>query len=81
MWGAILDILIRKAQAGIDVRVLYDGMCEIKQLPGNYHKLMEERGIKTKAFCPILPIVSSHYNYRDHRKILVIDGNWPSTAV
>ena len=57
MWGAILDILIRKAQAGIDVRVLYDGMCEIKQLPGNYHKLMEERGIKTKAFCPILPIV------------------------
>ena len=74
MWGAILDILIRKAQAGVDVRVLYDGMCEIKQLPGNYHRLMEEKGIKTKAFCPILPIVSSHYNYRDHRKILVIDG-------
>ena len=74
MWGRILDILIRKAAAGIDVRVSYDGMCEISQLPQGYWKLLEKHGIKARSFAPIMPILSSHYNYRDHRKILVIDG-------
>lgn len=74
MWGRILDILTRKAQAGVEVRVMYDGMCEMSTLPANYWKLLEAEGIHAKAFSPIKPVVSSHYNYRDHRKILVIDG-------
>ncbi|MBO4898051.1 MAG: cardiolipin synthase [Clostridia bacterium] len=74
MWGKILEVLIEKAAAGVDVRVLYDGMCEISTLPPSYFKLLREKGIKAKAFSPIKPIVSTHYNYRDHRKILVIDG-------
>ena len=75
MWGRILDVLIRKAAEGVDVRVMYDGMCEISTLPADYWKLLEKKGIKAKAFSQIRPVVSSHYNYRDHRKILVIDGN------
>ena len=74
MWGSILEILVEKAKAGVDVRVMYDGMLEISTLPPNYCKLLQEKGIKAKAFAPIRPVVSSHYNYRDHRKILVIDG-------
>ena len=74
MWGRILDALIRKAEEGVEVRVMYDGMCEISTLPPNYWKLLEAKGIHAKAFSPIKPVVSSHYNYRDHRKILVIDG-------
>ncbi len=74
MWGSILQILVEKARAGVDVRVMYDGMLEISTLPANYCKLLAEKGIQAKAFAPIRPIVSSHYNYRDHRKILVIDG-------
>ena len=74
MWGRILEILLRKVSEGIEVRVMYDGMCEMSTLPANYWKLLEEKGIRAKAFSPIKPIVSSHYNYRDHRKILVIDG-------
>lgn len=74
MWGRILDVLLRKAAAGVEVRVMYDGMCEMSSLPAGYSKLLKARGIKAKAFSPIKPIVSSHYNYRDHRKILVIDG-------
>lgn len=74
MWGSILEVLIEKAKAGIDVRVMYDGMCEVSLLPSNYARLLEKHGIKAKAFSPIMPVVSSHYNYRDHRKILVIDG-------
>ena len=72
--GKILEILIAKAKAGVDVRVMYDGMCEISTLPSNYCKLLEEEGIKAKSFAPIRPFISSHYNYRDHRKICVIDG-------
>lgn len=74
MWGRILDVLIRKAKAGVEVRVMYDGMCEMSTLPADYYKLLEAQGIHAKAFAPIKPVVSSHYNYRDHRKILVIDG-------
>ena len=74
MWGSVLKILEEKAKAGVDVRVMYDGMCEIALLPSNYCELLEQHGIRAKAFSPIRPIVSSHYNYRDHRKILVIDG-------
>lgn len=74
MWGNLLEILVEKAKQGVDVRVMYDGMCEISTLPAAYYKLLKAQGIKAKAFSPIKPIVSSHYNYRDHRKILVIDG-------
>ncbi len=74
MWGRILDILMRKAREGVEVRVMYDGMCEISTLPDDYWKLLEKHGIRAKAFSPIIPVVSTHYNYRDHRKILVIDG-------
>jgi len=74
MWGKILEILIRKAKAGVEVRVMYDGMCEMSTLPADYWKLLEKQGIRAKAFSPIIPLLSSHYNYRDHRKILVIDG-------
>mgnify|MGYP002623368822 CR=1 FL=1 len=74
MWGRILSILAEKAKQGVDVRVMYDGMCEVKLLSHDYPKKLEQLGIKCKAFSPIRPFVSTHYNYRDHRKILVIDG-------
>ena len=74
MWGRILDVLIRKAKEGVDVRVLYDGMCEMSTLPTDYWKLLEEHKIKSRPLAPIMPFISSHYNYRDHRKICVIDG-------
>lgn len=74
MWGRILDVLTRKAAAGVDVRVLFDGMCEILTLPPGYAKLLEQKGIRAKAFAPVTPFISTHYNYRDHRKILVVDG-------
>ena len=75
MWGKVLEILARKAKEGVDVRVLYDGTCEFSTLPHDYPKRLEKLGIRCKVFAPILPFLSTHYNYRDHRKILVIDGH------
>ena len=74
MWGRILEVLARKAAGGVDVRVMYDGTCEFSTLPRDYPKRLEALGIQCKVFSPVQPFVSTHYNYRDHRKILVIDG-------
>lgn len=74
MWGRILEVLARKAAQGVDVRVMYDGTCEFSTLPRDYPSRLEALGIQCKVFSPVTPFVSTHYNYRDHRKILVIDG-------
>ncbi len=75
MWGEVLEILARKAGEGVDVRVMYDGTCEFALLPHKYLKLLRKLGIRCKVFAPVSPFISTHYNYRDHRKILVIDGH------
>lgn len=75
MWGRILEILARKAAEGVDVRIMYDGTCEFALLPRDYPKRLKALGIRCKVFAHVSPFVSTHYNYRDHRKILVIDGN------
>lgn len=80
MWNTILDILKEKVQAGVEVRFMYDGMCSLSLLPNFYPKAMERAGIKCKMFSPIRPIFSSHYNNRDHRKILVVDGKTAFTG-
>ena len=80
MWGRILEILARKAAQGVDVRVMYDGTCELSTLPRDYPKRLRKLGIRCKPFAPIAPFVSTHYNYRDHRKILVIDGHTAFTG-
>ncbi len=80
MWGKVLEILARKASQGVEVRMLYDGTCEFSTLPGNYPKQLAALGIQCKAFAPATPFVSTYYNYRDHRKILVIDGHTAFTG-
>ncbi len=75
MWGRVLEILAAKAAAGVDVRFMYDGSCEFALLPHDYPRRLRKLGIKCKVFAPVSPFVSTHYNYRDHRKILVIDGH------
>lgn len=74
MWSEILDILKEKVWQGVDVRVMYDGMCSIFQLPYHYDRELRRAGIKCKQFSKIRPVLSSHQNNRDHRKICVIDG-------
>jgi len=74
MWGRILDVLERKARQGVEVRVMYDGTCAVGKLPYRYPQELEALGIRCRMFAPLHPLVSTHYNNRDHRKILVVDG-------
>lgn len=74
MWDTVLDILKEKVQEGVEVRVMYDGMCSLVLLPYRYPKELKKYGIKAKMFSPIVPFLSTTQNNRDHRKILIIDG-------
>lgn len=75
MWNTILSILRQKVAEGVDVRLIYDDMGCIMTLPTGYNKTLEKMGIKCRIFNPFVPILSSKFNTRDHRKICVIDGN------
>lgn len=80
MWDEILGILKKKAEEGVEVRMMYDGMCSIALLPYSYPKKLERMGIQCKMFSPIKPTLSTHQNNRDHRKICVIDGHTAFTG-
>ena len=80
MWGKLLELLARKAKQGVEVRVMYDGTCEFSTLPHNYPQKLKALGIQCKMFAPVTPFLSTHYNYRDHRKIMVIDGHTAFTG-
>ncbi len=75
MWGQILEILAQKVKEGVEVCVMYDGTCEFTTLTGDYKNRLQKLGIKCKVFAHVRPFISTYYNYRDHRKILVIDGH------
>ena len=74
MWDSILEILAEKAQAGLDIRLIYDDFGCIFSLSPRYRRKLESLGIKCIAFNRLKPIISSGMNNRDHRKIVVIDG-------
>jgi cardiolipin synthase len=80
MLNPIIDILERKARAGLDVRFIYDDMGCFTSLPPDYERYLESRGIKCVVFNPFTPIWSSLQNNRDHRKIVSIDGKTAFTG-
>lgn len=80
MWDSILEILEEKVKKGVDVRLLFDGMGCLTTLPENYARELRKRGIQCKVFNPFVPVLSTVYNNRDHRKIAVIDGHTAFTG-
>lgn len=66
--------LIKKAKEGVEVRIIYDGMGNIK-ISKDFIKNFTENGIQTICFSPVIfPVINNRINYRNHRKILIIDG-------
>lgn len=74
MWNQIHSILLEKVTEGVDVRVMYDDFGSASKIPANFCKKLNAEGIKCCKINPFIPIISSIYNNRNHRKILVIDG-------
>jgi len=69
----IMDILCSKAEEGVTVRLIYDDVGS--SITSKYKRKMTESGVNHFPFMPVLFSNStSKLNYRDHRKIVVIDG-------
>ena len=74
MWNSILEVLLERVAAGVDVRVMYDDLGSLTSLPYNYKKTLQSHGIQCQVFNRFSPRVTCFHNNRDHRKITVIDG-------
>ena len=74
MWDRILEILVEKVQQGVEVKLLYDDIGCMATLPGDYTKRLRKMGIDAHKFNKVIPRMTVAYNNRDHRKILVVDG-------
>lgn len=69
------ELLIRKAREGVEVRFIYDDVGSW-QLKRKFIRSMSDAGIKVDCFMRVrFPNLTSKVNYRNHRKILVVDGD------
>lgn len=70
----IADALIQKAKEGVEIRVIYDDV-GCWRVPSAFFEHMKNAGIDVCAFMPVkFPAFTSKVNYRNHRKVCVIDG-------
>lgn len=75
LFNRIKDVLVEKAKAGVEVRILYDGM-GCRSVKKKYWKNLKSQGLKISEFFPAtLGRLHLRINYRNHRKIVVIDGD------
>ena len=68
------EALIKKAKEGIEIRLIYDAVGSWR-LKESFLKPLRAAGVKVKPFLPVrLPLTGHRLNYRNHRKILIVDG-------
>ena len=70
----IIDALIKKAREGVEIRFLYDGFGSMLTNPKIFKKLKKEKNVYVAEFFPVRLFSFSKINHRNHRKIIVIDG-------
>lgn len=70
------EVLLQRAQEGVRVRLIYDDVGSWR-MPRSFRRRLKEGGVQLAAFHPVLvPWLSTRVNYRNHRKIVVIDGRY-----
>lgn len=70
----LADVLIRKAQENVEVKLLYDDMGS-RLLKRKFVKRLRDAGVEVESFFPsFIPKVNLKINYRNHRKLAIIDG-------
>ena len=70
----VADALADAAQRKVEVRLLYDDV-GCWRVPERFFRALERRGVRTAAFMPVrFPSLTHKINYRNHRKLCVIDG-------
>jgi len=73
-FDSIFDVLCEKAEAGIDIRMIYDDFGCSSKMSADFFRQVRKSGIKCYPFNVLRPFIDIRQNNRDHRKIIVIDG-------
>lgn len=73
MWNSIVEVLEAKLKQGVDVRVMYDDLGCFSTFDFGNARELQERGIPCVPFNPLLALKGTA-NYRDHRKMLIVDN-------
>ncbi|MCR5691641.1 MAG: cardiolipin synthase [Eubacterium sp.] len=75
LWDKIHEILKRKLYEGVEIKFLYDDFGALLRTGKDFASRLEKEGFQVEVFNPIQKYASKLFlNFRDHRKILVIDG-------
>ncbi|KMQ50361.1 Cardiolipin synthetase [Chitinispirillum alkaliphilum] len=75
LWSSFFDILKEKVAAGVEIRVMFDDLGSIMTVSRDFITELKKYGIDAVAFNPVHKFLSRPYlNYRNHQKIVVIDG-------
>lgn len=74
MWDEIYEILKQKRKEKVKVFLIYDSVGSLLKKPKHLKQQLEEIDVKYLKFNPLTPFLRSYLNYRDHRKIIVVDG-------
>ena len=71
----IKDVLIQKAKQGVEIRLIFDGVGSLMRISKKYRKELKKNGIKFLYYHDPFSILWTRFvNYRNHRKIVVVDG-------
>lgn len=74
MWDEIYEILKEKRKQNVKIYIIFDALGSLFKKPKYLKEQLEEANIEYLAFNPLTAFIRSYINYRDHRKIVVIDG-------
>ena len=73
MWDSMVEIMEKKVLDGVDVRLMYDDLGSFATYNIDNIKELSDKGIKCFPFNPLM-VLKGTLNYRDHRKMLIIDN-------
>ncbi|MCR5826150.1 MAG: cardiolipin synthase [Oscillospiraceae bacterium] len=81
LWDRLNEVLCARARAGVEVRVIFDDFGNLKRFRGETIDALRAAGVEVVVFNPVHRYVNRlYFNYRDHRKIACVDGDYAWTG-
>ena len=81
LWDRLFEVLQERSAAGVEIKIIFDDFGNITRLSDAMLQRIQDAGIEVQVFNPVHKYVNRiYFNYRDHRKIAAIDGQFAYTG-
>lgn len=81
IWDRLSEIVKKKATEGVEVKIIFDDFGNIRRFRGETIEALRAAGIEVCVFNPVQRYVNRlYFNYRDHRKLAAVDGDFAWTG-